>query len=257
VVSPQAARVVGQSGLPTGCSADRRRSATSSVGPRCEVSLPGPHQSNRPAYPGDEPAGRQEVGWPDAAGRVGRHRHRGRRRRRGRLQRHHQQHEAIPQGPGHPDRVGVHRAEPTQVHAPTVDDQSTGRAVPTSQSGVHRGNPIGSGSSRSVSRPTRTTGWRLTHRLVIRGLKGVAPRPAEGPCWLHSAGRRRAHMGRQTVGGVLAAVSSSSVGRTLICLGLASSALGTRICSTPPPAVAWTASVITWAGRVIERRKSP
>ena len=38
---------------------------------------------------------------------------------------------------------------------------------------------------------------------------------------------------------------------------MASSALGTRICSTPLPAVAWTASVSTWAGRVIERRKVP
>ncbi len=40
-------------------------------------------------------------------------------------------------------------------------------------------------------------------------------------------------------------------------LGLASSILGTRIWSTPLSDEAWIPSAITWAGRVIERRKAP
>src|SRR5215216_1800222 len=40
-------------------------------------------------------------------------------------------------------------------------------------------------------------------------------------------------------------------------LGVASSALGTRICSTPSSNEAWIPSASTWAGRVIARRKAP
>src|SRR5512132_3398041 len=46
-------------------------------------------------------------------------------------------------------------------------------------------------------------------------------------------------------------------GRTWMRLGGASSALGTRIWSTPSSNEAWIPSAITWAGRVIERRKVP
>ena len=45
--------------------------------------------------------------------------------------------------------------------------------------------------------------------------------------------------------------------RTVIFFGLASSALGTTTSSTPFSNEASMASALTWAGRVIERRKLP
>ena len=56
---------------------------------------------------------------------------------------------------------------------------------------------------------------------------------------------------------LLAAGMSVRPGRTWMRLGLASSILGTRICSTPLSTMASICSAITWAGRVIERRKAP
>src|SRR5215211_720356 len=56
---------------------------------------------------------------------------------------------------------------------------------------------------------------------------------------------------------LLTAVTSMRPGWTWMRLGLASSALGTRICSTPSSNDAWIPSAVTWAGRVIDRRKAP
>src|SRR5215216_2199490 len=56
---------------------------------------------------------------------------------------------------------------------------------------------------------------------------------------------------------LLAAEISVRLGRTWMRLGLASSALGTRIWSTPSSNEASICSAITWAGRVIDRRKAP
>src|SRR5215218_2541660 len=56
---------------------------------------------------------------------------------------------------------------------------------------------------------------------------------------------------------LLAAGTSMRPGRTWMRLGLASSALGTRIWSTPSSNEAWIPSAIAWAGRVIDRRKAP
>ena len=59
------------------------------------------------------------------------------------------------------------------------------------------------------------------------------------------------------VSSLLAAGMVARPGRTWMRLGVASSILGTRIWSTPLSAEAWIPSAITWAGRVIERRKAP
>ncbi|HZD68155.1 MAG TPA: hypothetical protein VFA45_04290, partial [Actinomycetes bacterium] len=47
-----------------------------------------------------------------------------------RLRRHHQQHEAILRSAGDADHVRVHRAEPADVNAATVDGNSTRSTVP-------------------------------------------------------------------------------------------------------------------------------
>src|SRR5829696_9523827 len=59
------------------------------------------------------------------------------------------------------------------------------------------------------------------------------------------------------VSSLLAAGMVAGPGRTWMRLGLASSILGTRICSTPLSNEASICSAWTWAGRVIERRKAP
>jgi hypothetical protein len=85
------------------------------------------------------PGGREDVGWPSAVGRVCCHRHRNLGRGSGCLRGYHQQDRAGLGPSGHPDRVGVHMAEPANVDAATVHGNATGSTVPGVQVERHPG----------------------------------------------------------------------------------------------------------------------
>ena len=91
------------------------------------------------------------------------------------------------------------------------------------------------------------------------GLDGVGPRrcrrgPLPGGC----VGCSASNSGDGQLVAELAAMAAIwPLGVTWMRLGLASSALGTRMRSTPSSIEALTSSASTWAGRVIARRKAP
>jgi hypothetical protein len=106
------------------------------------------------------------------------------------------------------------------------------------------------------------TGAKADERQVLLGILHADPTEAatEAAHLTHLVPGERLR-GCQLVGGVCSEVPSTASiglrGRTWMRLGLASSILGTTICSTPPSTEASMASAITRVGSVIERLKAP
>ena len=157
-------------------------------------------------------------------------------------------------GTGCPRRpAGVLRLAPAQAQLIWATAVARGTAVAWGTT-VAAGTAPASGrlpARWSSSSLERGWCWVITHAfLVIRRAKGWSGRTGMAP----PAGQA---CGCQLAGVVPSTVSCWPLWRTWMRLGLASSILGTRTCSTPSSIEASTASARTWAGRVIERRNAP
>jgi hypothetical protein len=145
-----------------------------------------------------DPGGCQDVGRPGAVGRVGCHRHRNLGRCRGCLRRDHQQDHTGLGRSGHPDRVGVHMAEPAHADAAAVHGHAAGSGVPGVEVERHPGDrPKGGIQGRNE-----------LGELGIRIPRPWPPSTVDGSCAGHRGvqlqpqlRRRRRSGGRRSDGG--------------------------------------------------------